>query len=214
MHSGMSIDKARAKGAVVLELQRWGLGDTTVDPGEVLLRLVTQSAARVELLSRLLQEAYDAADRLKATHEAERLMVVEPDDRDDRPPPAAAQAAYEDLRRVFATGGVAALVGQQYAATKDGDLYATGEAIRGLAKLEAEERDRCANFAAKAVAAGLAERQVRVAERQGATMAAVLRAVLGDLGLNPAQLAQVPALLARHVAAITGAPIVIEGVSA
>ena len=34
----------------------------------------------------------------------------------------------------------------------------TGEAIRGLADLEAKERERCANFASKAVAAGLAER--------------------------------------------------------
>ena len=41
----------------------------------------------------------------------------------------------------------------------------TGEAIRGLADLEAKERERCANFASKAVAAGLAERTVRIAER-------------------------------------------------
>jgi hypothetical protein len=34
----------------------------------------------------------------------------------------------------------------------------------GLAQLEAQERDRCAGFAAKAVAAGLAERTVRIAE--------------------------------------------------
>jgi hypothetical protein len=39
----------------------WGLGVTKVDPGEVLLRLVTQSAARTEMYARLLEEAYDAA---------------------------------------------------------------------------------------------------------------------------------------------------------
>ena len=35
------------------------------------------------------------------------------------------------------------------------------------ADLEAKERDRCANLASKAVAASLAERTVRIAERQG-----------------------------------------------
>jgi hypothetical protein len=40
----------------------------------------------------------------------------------------------------------------------------------GLADLEAKERDRCGNFATKAIAAGLAERTVPVAERQGQLM--------------------------------------------
>jgi hypothetical protein len=43
-------------------------------------------------------------------------------------------------------------------------VYVTSEAVRGLADLEAKERERCANFATKAIAAGLAERTVRVAE--------------------------------------------------
>src|SRR5215211_5063407 len=64
------------------------------------------------------------------------------------------------------TRGVAALVGNTYGAAKDVGVYVTGEAIRGLADLEAKERERCANFASKAVAAGLAERQVRLAERK------------------------------------------------
>src|SRR4029434_8069392 len=37
-------------------------------------------------------------------------------------------------------------------------------------QLEAKGRDRCANFASKAAAAGLAERTVRIAERQGQLM--------------------------------------------
>ena len=65
-HAGKTKAKAKAEGAVVMELERWGLGDATVDPGEVLLRLVTQSAARVELYSSLLAQAYDAAWRLEA----------------------------------------------------------------------------------------------------------------------------------------------------
>jgi len=212
MHVGMSMEKARAKGAVVVELGRWGLGDATVDPGEVLLRLVTQSAQRAEMYARLLEEAYDAAARLKRAHEAELITLIEPEERSRfegdneiiMPEHAAKQAARADLERIFNVGGVAALIGHSYTSTKDGDVFATGEAIRGLAKLEAEERDRCANFAAKAVAAGLAERAVRVAERQGREMAGVFRRVLEQLGLTAEQQALVPQLLAREIGALTG----------
>jgi hypothetical protein len=78
LHSGKSVARAQAEVAVVTEVNRWGLGDTTVDPGEVLLRLVTQSAARVELYSRLLEEAYDAAERLRGGHEAQQIVLVDP----------------------------------------------------------------------------------------------------------------------------------------
>jgi hypothetical protein len=43
-----------------------------------------------------------------------------------------------------------------------------------LAQLEAQERDRCANFAQMAIAAGLNERMVRVAARQGEMLAAIV----------------------------------------
>jgi hypothetical protein len=45
---GGAAGQVKAKAAVRAELLGWGLGDATVDPGEVLLRLVTQSAARAE----------------------------------------------------------------------------------------------------------------------------------------------------------------------
>jgi hypothetical protein len=59
-----------SKAAVRAEVWSWGLGDTTVDPGDVLLRLVTQSAARAERYAMLLGEAYEAAERLKQAHDA------------------------------------------------------------------------------------------------------------------------------------------------
>src|SRR5215203_373468 len=55
-----------SKAAVRAEVWSWGLGDTNVDPGEVLLRLVTQSAARAERYAMLLEEADEAAERLKS----------------------------------------------------------------------------------------------------------------------------------------------------
>jgi hypothetical protein len=222
MHSGKSLAAAKTKGAVVVELSKWGLGESTVDPGEVLLRLVSQSAGRVQLYAGLLEEAYQAAEQLHDLGPLDEILLADPETRTvfrgdeavELPEHAARQVARDQLRRIFLAGPVAALIGHTYTSTKDGDVFATGEAIRGLARLEAEERDRCASFAAKAVAAGLAERQVRLAERQGQEMAGVFRRVLAALGLSAEQAALVPGLLAREVGAITGAPKIIEGVGA
>lgn len=201
-HGGRA-KQVKAKAAVRAELQAWGLGDTNVDPGEVLLRLVSQSAARAERYARLLEEAYDAAERLKAAHEAEELFETAEglDDEDER---AAVQVARDDLKRIFNSGGVAALVGHTYDSSKDGGIFATGEAIRGLAQLEAAERDRCANFAAKAVAAGLATRQVELAERQGALMAQLVLAVFDEVDLTDEQREAVPDVLERHLRLVAG----------
>jgi hypothetical protein len=123
------------------------------------------------------------------------------------------QAARQDLRRIFTTGGVAALIGYKFDADRDGRIYATEEAVRGLAKLEAEERDRCANFAAKAVAAGLAERQVRLAERQGALMASTFRGALDDADV-PAEVRQrIEQAFMRRMSLVAGDK-VIEGSAA
>lgn len=193
---GGSIPRVRARAAVRAEVMNWGLGNADIDPAEILLRLVSQSAARAELYGRLLQEAYDAAERLKAAHEADQLVLLTAGGEDGA---AAEEQAREDLRRIFNTGGVAALIGKVYSDARDGSIYATGEQIRGLAELEAKERDRCANFAAKAVAAGLAERQVKLAERQGAMILQVLTAVFNEVGLTAAQLEIAPDVIRRHI---------------
>jgi hypothetical protein len=174
---GGAAGQVKAKAAVRAELLGWGLGDATVDPGEVLLRLVTQSAARAERYAMLLEEAYEAAERLKRSFDAGALEIDESKEM--------AETAREDLDRIFNTGGVAALVGNTYGAAKDVGVYVTGEAIRGLADLEAKERERCANFASKAVAAGLAERTVRIAERQGQLMVEMVHAALREVDLSP-----------------------------
>jgi hypothetical protein len=158
VHSGKKLDQLKAEGAVRQEVQRWGLNDqvTLVDPGVVLLRLVTQSAQRAQLLAA----------------ELEAKVAEAPNLRD-------------------------ALVGDSY-----GEFGKVGEYIRGLARLEAEERDRCATFAAKAIAAGLAERQVRLAERQGALLVEVLRASVA--GLVPELQEQVMRAAATRLRAIEG----------
>lgn len=50
-----------AHAAVRAELAGWGLDAPTVDPGDTLLRLLSQSAARVARYGALLQAAYDGA---------------------------------------------------------------------------------------------------------------------------------------------------------
>ena len=100
----------------------WALGDSHVDPGEVLLRFVTQSAARTERYAQLLQEAFEAAERLKQAQTAEALDINEDDE-------MIAETARRDLDRIFNTGGAAAVVGNTYGAATDVGVYVTGEAI-------------------------------------------------------------------------------------
>jgi hypothetical protein len=125
-HGGASPHVA-SKAPVRAEVFSWGLGDSHVDPGAVLLRLVTQSAARAQRYAMLLEEAYEAAERLKRSFDAGAVEIDEGNEM--------AETAREDLDRIFNTGGVAALVGNTYGAAKDVVVYVTGEAIRGLADL-------------------------------------------------------------------------------
>jgi proline racemase len=156
---GGAAPAVKAKAAVRAEVMSWGLGDLNVDPGEILLRLVSQSAARAAMYA----------------VELEQLVAASPSLRD-------------------------ALIDEIWISTDKGESYKAGEYIRGLAKLEADERDRCANFAAKAVAAGLAERQVRLAEKQAVLFAAGMRAVLDALNLTPEQKALEPKIVAEQFA--------------
>jgi len=50
-----------------------------------------------------------------------------------------------------------ALIDEVWISTEH-DTYEAGEYVRGLAKLEAEDHDRCAAFCAKALAAGLVKK--------------------------------------------------------
>jgi hypothetical protein len=155
---GGKIPKVMAKAAINLEVRHWGLEDVHEDPGEVLLRLVAQSAARCR--------AYAA--------ELESLVKESP-----------------NLRE--------ALIAEIWISPDHGDAYKAGEYVRGLAKLEAEERDRLASFCTKAIAAGLAERQVRIAEQTGEQFAKGIKAILDKLGLTEAQAAMVPRVIEATV---------------
>lgn len=154
---GGSLPAVKRKAIVRAQLIEWGLlGDEAVeDPGVILLRLVTQSARRAAFYSQLLEQAY-----------------------------AHAELIGQESQMPGFPAGVQALIGGTFSATNDGHVYQTGEQIRGLVALESQERDRCAIFATKAIAAGLAERQVRIAERQGEAIFEAIAAALDALGIT------------------------------
>jgi hypothetical protein len=155
-HAGKSLAKVRAEVAVREEVMAWGLGDTKTDPGELLLRLVSQAALRAERYALEIQRVVDEADSLEK-----------------------------------------ALTGESWVTVGEGETVKAGEYIRAIAQLESAERDRAANFATKAVAAGLAERQVRIAERQAQLAATFVHAVLDELGVGGTP--QAHAAIQRHL---------------
>jgi len=144
-HGGRAPQVA-AKAAVRAELFAWGVTDEKIDPGEQLLRLVTQSAARAEMYAQELKTLVDDSPSLRD-----------------------------------------ALVAETWSATEQGDLYKTGEYIRGLARIEADERDRCATFCTKAVAAGLMQKQTDLAKAQGELLVKSLQAILDRVSLTDEQ---------------------------
>ena len=164
-HGGKAPQVA-AKAAVRAELMHWRLGDALDDPGETLLRLLTQSRARAD--------AY--------AMELERIA-----------------RQFETLQE--------ALIGDSLITGADGTVHKAGEYIRGIVELETQERDRCANFAVKAIAAGLAERSVRLAEQQGALIAQVIRAVMADerWGLSKEQREEGLRIATEHLRALPAA---------
>jgi hypothetical protein len=169
---GGSAPQVKAMAAVRAEAMRWTLGDATDDPGEVLLRLVTQSRMRVDAYSSLIEQK--VADGQKEHGEAFTLEKI--------------------------------LIGDQMAVTMDGDAVKTSEYIRGIVQLESQERDRLAGFATKAIGAGLAERQVRLAERQGELLAELMRLVAADpvMGLTDSQRELMPGVIRRHLSLVAG----------
>lgn len=118
--------KVKRNAAVRAELDDWGLLDRKEDPGEVLLRLISQSARR-------------------AAHYATEL-----------------QALVEE-------------VGLETALKSE------------IAKKELEERMLCGNFATKGIAAGLKEREVRLAEQQVHFLGDVVQAMLKAMNPTPEQ---------------------------
>ncbi|GAW54713.1 hypothetical protein [Nocardioides sp. PD653] len=79
------------------------------------------------------------------------------------------------------------LVGATYAVGRDGGgRVETGERARGLAVLEAAERDRVVRFAKTAHDMGIAERHVELEQERASLVTSAFRAALAVLELLPA----------------------------
>lgn len=72
-------------------------------------------------------------------------------------------------------------------------------------RLWQEERRHLVAVTKAAIAAGIEERKVRIAEQQGALLADVIRRILGDLDLNAEQQARVSEVVPRHLRAVAAA---------
>ena len=68
-----------------------------------------------------------------------------------------------------------------------------------------EALERAQRFAKMFLDAGVDERQIRIAESQALMIVGVIRAVLDELDLSPAQRAKVGEVVPRHLRAITAA---------
>jgi len=94
---------------------------------------------------------------------------------------------------VQATAGHCNFLGRQIA-----DLEKlTGNRAHVLLQLYGEERDRLTRASKAALDAGVAERQVRLAEHYGEFIAGILVRVFEDLRLNPAQQKRAPDIVQR-----------------
>jgi len=175
MHAGVRGDIAKAKGEAAITA--WNaLGKATVNPGEAVLAMLQMSWLRAHLYSTLLEYQVEEA-----------------------------QAGIEDERREEGAGPIgvgAGLVGHTYAAHPAIGVFRAGEAVRALVQLEAAERDRCVRFAKTAHDMGIAEREVRLAEQQGAILAGAIKQILERLELTDAQRELVPTVVPAVLRAI------------
>jgi hypothetical protein len=81
------------------------------------------------------------------------------------------------------------------------DDLATFEA-RVLIQSHRDERDRTARVAATALDAGIAERQIRLAEQYGYAIARLIQGILTDLNLTAKQRKRIPDVVRTHLVAV------------
>ena len=117
------------------------------------------------------------------------------------------------LEEVYRTAGAVDWLAKQVQAlaTKDvvwGRAEETDEGVKDKAapsiwvQLYQQERLHLVRVCKETISAGVEERRVRLAEQQGSMLAGVIKAILGDLDLSPAQTAMVSTVVPRHLRSI------------
>ena len=152
MHAGVRSEVAKAQGAAITAWFAETGAEGQVDPATAVLGQLHVATLRQRLY----------AEQLKRQVEDQGL-ATEDLDAGDRP-------------------NASGLVGHTYAAAKDVGVFASGEAVRALVQLEAQERDRVVRFAKAAHDMGIAEAQTELARAQADMMYGVVLAVLDRVG--------------------------------
>lgn len=185
LHAGVKVELAEVQGEA---MDAWSAtyGQTAVDPAQAVIGMLNMAVFRANFYASLLEE------QVLAAHE-------DPADADDAGDEQQSQRA---LKGAPAVGEGAGLIGHTYSADKEHGIFASGEAIRGLVLLEAQERDRVVKYAKAAHDMGIAERHVRIAEQQAEQLADAIRRILDGLNLSPEQQQVVPQLVPSVLRAI------------
>lgn len=175
IHGGQSTAVMKAKGAA-LSAWRAVPGVQEVTPSEAVMQMLQVSWARFHLYAGLLEQ--QVAD---AQGEGGTGLGDDPE-----------------------LGPGAGLIGHTRSGVKDIGIFATGEAARGLTLLEEKERDRTVRYAKTAHDMGIADREIRLAESQGALLAGAITRILDALELSPSQRALVPSVVPGVLLEIAG----------
>lgn len=185
-HGGQSLDVLRARGEANKAITAFSAlgGVPNIEPGYAVLASLHLSWLRLHLYASLLEQ------QVGAEHD-EPIGSWNGDLEDED--------FGRGVGRQQSPAGTAGLVGHTFAADKQAGVFASAEAVRALVALEAQERDRVVRFAKTAHDMGIAEREVKLAESQGALLAAVVRGILGDLDLSAVQLERAPEVIQRHL---------------
>jgi hypothetical protein len=165
-HAGKATELAKSQGEAVTA---WSAltGTAVVSTAQAVLGMLQMSWLRAHLYAQLLERQFTDA---QAQSDA---PPQRPLPNDDEPAPHGDGAPL--------VGPGVGLIGHTFGAVKDVGIYATGEAIRGLAQLEAQERDRCVRYAKVAHDMEIDKEEQRIAKEQGLLLAEAVRRILDSL---------------------------------
>jgi len=204
IHAGERADVARARGLA----NAWSALDVEpgeVDPGRLVLGVLAMSWARLHWIAGRLREQADP----------------------ERPPVSCSACGEQQVEEVGAClldfdgqhtwvepvelrDGNGGLIGHTFGSTRAGEIFATGEALRGLVQLEGQERDRVVRFAKTAHDMGIAERETRLAEQLGGLVALVVPRLLDRLGLPPADRVRADEIVLEVIDEVSGSTETVE----
>lgn len=87
------------------------------------------------------------------------------------------------LAQAYEAAGMSALIGHKFDSDKFGEIYEVSEETRGLARLEAEERDRAARLIKDGLRIGIEAKHVDVLRSYGHTVVASLKVLCTQFGI-------------------------------